>query len=136
MAGERDASGAEAMTKRKRSPVRRAKCAECAKKERVIVAQTNALHKQGDKYCNDVNRLTAERDTAREDEASAQRSADEANKLVEILQNTNDALKAELAEANQANRKLQAFKDLVCGLADRDLAGNLHIKRKDLEMLQ
>ena len=34
-------------------------------------------------------------------------------------------------ELTEENRKLQAFKDLALGLAQRDLAGNLHIKAED-----
>ena len=36
-------------------------------------------------------------------------------------------------ELTEENRKLQAFKDLALGLAQRDLAGNLHIKAEDVK---
>jgi hypothetical protein len=39
-------------------------------------------------------------------------------------------------ETDAEIRKLTAFRDLVQGLAERDLAGNLHIMRKDIDLLQ
>ena len=65
-------------------------------------------------------------------------SQNHAEKEVKLTAERDEARKQHLvattrnAELTNELRKLQAFKDLALGLAQRDLAGNLHIKAEDV----
>ena len=110
--------------KRKQPSPRRPKPKKCVSRT-ILSDELVAWSRKGTDDANRIRRLTEDRDSL------AETSSANLGAYMQAAAERDEARK-ELAEANAENRKLQAFKDLALGLAQRDLAGNLHIKAEDV----
>ena len=110
--------------KRKPTSPRRPKPKKCVSRT-ILSDELVAWSRKGTDDANRIRRLTEDRDSL------AETSSANLGAYMQAAAERDEARK-ELAEANAENRKLQAFKDLALGLAQRDLAGNLHIKAEDV----
>ena len=117
--------------KRKPTSPRRPKPKKCVSRT-ILSDELVAWSRKGTDDANRIRRLTEDRDSLAETssanlgaymQAAAERDEARKQHLVATQRNV---------ELTEENRKLQAFKDLALGLAQRDLAGNLHIKAEDV----
>ena len=117
--------------KRKQPSPRRPKPKKCVSRT-ILSDELVAWSRKGTDDANRIRRLTEDRDSLAETssanlgaymQAAAERDEARKQHLVATQRNV---------ELTEENRKLQAFKDLALGLAQRDLAGNLHIKAEDV----
>ena len=118
------------MRKPKLSP-RRPKPKKCAPRTMTEIAMRSEPYERCEMYMRkqffqgqEIERYRAEADALRIECTNLAAERDEARKQHLVATTRNVELTGEL-------RKLQAFKDLALGLAQRDLAGNLHIKAED-----